>query len=146
MYSIYLYLYFLVHASIRLSVLLPFNLSNFMFIRFTLQLKLSGGEVNCLDPMGKTLQIIERIRTLCGDLCDTTKKITPGDFMGTVTAKVGHHLPQCALNESVPRLTARHCSSPQSSTSQVTCHHNHGDKYHWNCRTCTHMQRRLQEE
>ena len=31
---------------------------------------------------------IEQIKTLCGDLCDFKKEITPGEFMGSVKAKV----------------------------------------------------------
>ena len=31
---------------------------------------------------------IEQIKDLCGDLCDVKKEITPGDFMGSVKAKV----------------------------------------------------------
>jgi len=31
---------------------------------------------------------IEMIRQVCGDLCDTSKNITPGDFIGSVSAKV----------------------------------------------------------
>ena len=45
-------------------------------------------ELDKLDPMEKTLKRIKVIRELCGDLCDTTKDITPGEFMGSVTAQV----------------------------------------------------------
>ena len=40
------------------------------------------------DPMQKTVERIKLIKKDCGELCDTTKKIEPGDFMGSVTAKV----------------------------------------------------------
>lgn len=40
------------------------------------------------DPMQKTLERIKMIKKDCGDLCDTTKKIEPGEFIGSVTAKV----------------------------------------------------------
>ena len=42
-----------------------------------------------LGGMDKTGKAILAIREICGELCDTTKEITPGDFMGTVTSKVG---------------------------------------------------------
>ena len=41
-----------------------------------------------LSPMQKTLKRIEGIRKICGDLCDTSKEINPGDFLGYVTSKV----------------------------------------------------------
>ena len=31
---------------------------------------------------------IEQIKTLCGDLCDFKKEITPGEFMGSFKARV----------------------------------------------------------
>ena len=39
--------------------------------------------------MDKTGKAFQAIRDLCGELCDTTKEITPGDFVGAVTSKVG---------------------------------------------------------
>ena len=41
-----------------------------------------------LSPMQKTLKRIEGIRKMCGDLCDTSKEVHPGDFLGYVTSKV----------------------------------------------------------
>lgn len=41
-----------------------------------------------MDPMQKTLKRIQAIKQMCGDLCDTSKEITPGEFMGSVTSKV----------------------------------------------------------
>ena len=38
--------------------------------------------------MQKTLERIEAIRKMCGDLCDTSKEINQGDFLGYVTSKV----------------------------------------------------------
>ena len=44
------------------------------------------------DPMAKTMKKIKAIRELCDDLCDTSKKIKPGEFLGTVTAKVYYNI------------------------------------------------------
>ena len=38
--------------------------------------------------MQKTLRRIKAIRKICGDLCDTSKEINPGEFLGSVTSKV----------------------------------------------------------
>ena len=48
----------------------------------------TGSALHSLTPIEKTMKRIKIIRNLCGDLCDTTKKVTPGDFMGMITAKV----------------------------------------------------------
>merc|ERR1712130_188723 len=41
------------------------------------------------DPNKKKIvRRIKKIQGQCGDLCDTTKSITPGHFLGSVTAKV----------------------------------------------------------
>jgi len=45
-------------------------------------------ELEKLDPIERNLKRIKGIRNVCGDLCDTSKKITPGEFIGSVTAKV----------------------------------------------------------
>jgi len=45
-------------------------------------------ELDIPDPMEKTVKRIKMIREVCGDLCDTSKKIEPGEFMGSVTSKV----------------------------------------------------------
>ena len=41
-----------------------------------------------MDPMQKTLRRIQSIKQMFGDLCDTSKEITPGDFIWSVTSKV----------------------------------------------------------
>ena len=46
-----------------------------------------------LGAMDKTGKAILAIREICGELCDTTKAITPGAFIGTVTSKVGGQAP-----------------------------------------------------
>ena len=51
-------------------------------------------EFDKLEPMEKTQKRIEGIRQMCGDLCDTAKNITPGDLIGSVTAKVSKRNPQ----------------------------------------------------
>merc|ERR1712106_186146 len=38
--------------------------------------------------MEKTVKRINMIKEVCGDLCDTSKEIEPGEFVGSVTAKV----------------------------------------------------------
>ena len=55
----------------------------------------SGGSISVMDkeldipdPMEKTVKRINMIKDVCGDLCDTSKEIKPGEFMGSVTAKV----------------------------------------------------------
>ena len=40
------------------------------------------------SPTAKTMARIDAIQSLCGELCDTTKVITPGQFMGSVKAEV----------------------------------------------------------
>ena len=91
-----------------------------------------------MDPMQKTLRRIQSIQQMCGDLCDTSKEITPGDFMGSVTSKV---VP--SLNPHTPkhdhRLTASLCSSPQSFTSQGISHLRTGHSCHQNYNKCTPM-------
>ena len=42
-----------------------------------------------MGAMDKTVKAIQAVREICGELCDTTKEITPGDFIGEVTSKVG---------------------------------------------------------
>ena len=42
-----------------------------------------------IGELEKTVKTIYAIREMCGDLCNTTKQIKPGHFIGTVTAKVG---------------------------------------------------------
>merc|ERR1711892_219547 len=43
-----------------------------------------------IDPhaMDKTVETILEIKKICGELCDTSKKIIPDDFMGSVTSEV----------------------------------------------------------
>merc|ERR1711892_1399612 len=38
--------------------------------------------------MEKTLKRIKMVKEVCGDLCDASKEIEPGEFLGSVTAKV----------------------------------------------------------
>ena len=45
-------------------------------------------ELDVPDPMEKTMKRIKMVKEICGDLCDTSKEISPGEFMGSVTAKV----------------------------------------------------------
>ena len=45
-------------------------------------------ELDISDPMEKTMKRIKMIKEVCGDLCDTSKEIEPGEFVGSVTAKV----------------------------------------------------------
>ena len=47
-----------------------------------------NSELNISDPMEKTVKRIHMIKDVCGDLCDTSKEIEPGEFIGSVTAKV----------------------------------------------------------
>merc|ERR1712013_255556 len=61
------------------------------------------------DPMQKTLERIKLIKEDCGELCDTTKKIEPGVFMGSVTAKV-----DCPLLFESPHLHHGGDLPPQS--------------------------------
>eukprot|EP00091_Calanus_sinicus_P002239 TRINITY_DN12279_c0_g1_i1.p1 TRINITY_DN12279_c0_g1~~TRINITY_DN12279_c0_g1_i1.p1 ORF type:complete len:386 (-),score=73.65 TRINITY_DN12279_c0_g1_i1:23-1180(-) len=56
-----------------------------------LEKELSDLDEISLSPMEKTEEQIRAIRELCGELCDTTKPIVPGEFMGTVTSKVDCH-------------------------------------------------------
>jgi len=48
----------------------------------------SGQEDSTIGELEKTVKTIYAIREMCGDLCNTTKQIKPGHFIGTVTAKV----------------------------------------------------------
>ena len=41
-----------------------------------------------VSPMQKTVRRIKAIQEMCGDLCDTSKEITPGEFLGSVTSAV----------------------------------------------------------
>ena len=41
------------------------------------------------DDWAWTLRRLEALRDECGELCDTRKPVNHGDFLGTVTAKVG---------------------------------------------------------
>ena len=55
---------------------------------FTELISVMNKELDIPDPMEKTLKRIKMIKEVCGDLCDTSKEIEPGEFIGSVTAKV----------------------------------------------------------
>jgi len=50
--------------------------------------QIMNSELDIPDPMEKTVKRIKMIKEVCGDLCDTSKEIEPGEFVGSVTAKV----------------------------------------------------------
>ena len=54
-----------------------------------LDIIVTGQEDSTIGELEKTVKTIYAIREMCGDLCNTTKQIKPGHFIGTVTAKVG---------------------------------------------------------
>merc|ERR1711971_15277 len=72
-------------------------------------------EDDSFGAMDKTVQAIRAICDICGELCDTTKEITQGDFMGAVTSKVDcntlfkssvFHMPALLPPQSLSNLTA----------------------------------------
>ena len=57
-------------------------------------------EDDSLGAMDKTVHAVRAIREICGELCDTTKEIAQGDFIGAVTSKVGGQA-SCPVSKTV---------------------------------------------
>ena len=52
---------------------------------------------------------LAKVLELCGELCDYTKKVTPGKILGKVSAKVLIVTIVNLFLKPVPRLTVDHC-------------------------------------
>ena len=76
---------------------------------------MAGQEDSTIGELEKTVRTIYAIREMCGDLCNTTKEIIPGYFIGTVTAKVGITL--CYYDVIYPKRIDLHFFGKHSKSS-----------------------------